>query len=110
MNILIAREEDGARFVFSYGEHRLGVVYFMEIGACWMWVDGEGGEDDRAIPINVDADQTNAFIAELQSAYMQSEPMRSVSEAEVFGRIRMFRDETADMAVLFGRVQAKKLL
>lgn len=110
MNILIAREEDGARFVFSYGEHQLGVVLFLDDAIDWMWVQHGGGEDDIASMVHVDREQTERFISERQSIAMQDEPVRSVRQAEWLGRVRMFRDETVDMAVMYGKVQARKLL
>lgn len=89
--------------VFKGGEY-VGTVRFQIQTAAWAW---EAGPDDVVIP--VDSEQQAGLLQERIAIASQPDEAREALTAELEGRIVKFRDETVDMALIYGKAQANKL-
>lgn len=99
---LQSHDTDG-QIRFEYDGEPVGEVYW--IGGEWLWraLEADGQRLEQPVTIKVDPDQSAVFIAERQRIALQPESIREPLLAELEGRLRIFRDETRPMAVMFGR-------
>lgn len=89
---------------FYDGDRHLGAVSF--VVCAWYWQPEEG--KGHVIDV-LDREAEEALMSQRQSIARQDESVRPALEAEWQGRVNIYRDETADMAVIYGRVQSRKL-
>jgi hypothetical protein len=100
--------ERGALFV--YDGFPVGFISFHEYEWIWMPV-GPDGEDlgvghVTTQYIQVDPDAHDRFVAERVRIASMPEAARLASEAEFAGRVNYHRDETRDLALLYGRMKS----
>ncbi len=75
----------------------------------WMWsaLNERGARMDLEA-VDVDPQQSAAFNLERQRVAMSDPSVTAVHTAELDGRIRLFRDETRELAVMFGRSKSRR--
>ncbi len=109
---------EGLRVHASTGPNWLYTWYGLPVGTVgwngleWWWyaLDNHGATLSRtAVHIEVDEDQRLAFISQRESVAKAPEgAMQEVLNVELAGRIAIFRDETAELAALYGKMLARQ--
>lgn len=99
--------EDGDKWTFTWREHTtLGTVTYAQ--GEWYWhPSAEDPPTYGRTAIDVDPEQRLRFIAERQSVARMDPIIRDAMLAELEGRLRMFRDETKDMALMYARAKCR---
>lgn len=94
--------------LFTWNGLPVGTIGWNGLEWWWYTLDHWGNQFGEPQHIDVDPEQRARFVTERESVAKQPETVREVMQAELGGRIRMHRDETADMALMYGKVQARR--
>lgn len=78
-------------------------------GEWWFYVLSELGTVHGPEHINVDPDMTKHFQNERMEIAKANPSIVDVLEAEYEGRLRVFRDDTFPMAMMYGRSKARRI-
>lgn len=96
--------------IFVYDGTPVGFVSFHDFEWLWMPV-GPDGEDlgighASTEYIQVDPEMHDRFMRERVEIARRSEAVRNALSAEFQGRVRYHRDDTRDLALMYGRMKA----
>ena len=99
--------DNSPSWIFAWDGEPVGQVTWGVHGE-WWWTP-LGKKVRESVRIDVDPEQSARFISERQSIARMDETIRDVMLAELEGRLRIFRDETLDMALMYGRAKARSI-
>lgn len=95
--------------LFVYDGLPVGTIGWNGLEWWWYMLSPDGNLYGKPEHIDVDPDQRQAFQEERQKVALGSETILPVLMAELEGRIRLFRDESRDLVMMFGRSKARRL-
>lgn len=107
LTIEVIPDEVHPKRLFLWDGEPVGSIHWSTDSWIWCLLDGDVVRE--SVNIDVDPEQREQFISERQSAAKLDEPIRDVIMAELEGRLRLFRDETLDMAIMYGRARARTI-
>ncbi len=101
-------DADRPSWLFTWNGLPAGTVGWNGLEWFWWMLDHWGNQVGGGHHIDVDPEALARFIAERQSVARLDESIRDVMQAELAGRLRLHRDETADMARMYGKIKARQ--
>lgn len=93
--------------LFVFDGLPVGRIFWHFTNWAWTSLDTEGTAFNLE-PIHADPEQSDSFVKERQKIASQDESVLSVLMAELDGRLRLFRDETRPMALMYGRSRSRR--
>lgn len=94
--------------VFLFDGLPVGRIHWDHTNWVWSYLYPDG-EAYGYEPINADPESSSEFISERQRIALKDPSVVAVLMAELDGRLRLFRDETEPMALMFGRSKARRV-